>query len=188
MEKAKQTISKHLQRVVQLLAVLMLLAGCQWGVPPQGLTIEVKDVLSGRDFEVAGVATIPDITERIRLEGIDVPDIRQAPWGAAAKSQLETYLRQQPALLETDAEPRDAFGRRLAYVWQGDRLLNETLVTEGYAIVTPHPPNSKYDRRLAQAQEHARVLGLGLWNPAQPMRVSPADFRGQQRRGVGSGE
>ncbi len=181
MEKAKRKIGKRLRGFVRSLALLLLLTGCQLGAPLQGLTIEVKDVLSGREFEVAGVAAAPDVTERVRLEGVDVPDVRQEPWGAVAKSQLETYLRKQPVLLETDAEPRDAFGRRLAYVWQGDRLLNEALVAEGYAIVTPHPPNSKYDQRLVRAQEHARVLGLGLWNPEQPMRVSPAAFRNQRR-------
>ncbi|XGV97815.1 MAG: thermonuclease family protein [Leptolyngbya sp. BL-A-14] len=67
-------------------------------------------------------------------------------------------------------------------------MLNEALVAAGYAIVTPHPPNSKYDQRLAQAQEHARVLGLGLWNPKQPIRLNPAEFRSQQRQNLGSGE
>ncbi|MBW4692637.1 MAG: thermonuclease family protein [Lyngbya sp. HA4199-MV5] len=178
----------HWLKGLGLVVFFVLLAGCQSNAPLQGLTIDVQRVLSGREFEVAGIATAPDITERVRLEGVDVPDVRQEPWGKAAKSLLETYLQQRSVLLETDAEPRDAFGRRLAYVWQGDRLLNEALVAAGYAIVTPHPPNSKYDRRLAQAQEQARVLGLGLWNPKQPMRVSPAEFRNQQRQNGGSGE
>lgn len=186
--KAKRTLGQRLMSVGLALAVFMLLTGCQPDVPRQGLTADVKAVLSGREFEVAGVAATPDITERIRLEGVDVPDVRQEPWGAAAKNLLETSLRQQPVLLETDAEPRDAFGRRLAYVWQGNVLLNEALVAAGYAIVTPHSPNSKYDQRLAQAQEHARVLGLGLWNPDQPMRVSPAEFRSRQRQNMGSRE
>ncbi|MBW4470267.1 MAG: thermonuclease family protein [Stenomitos rutilans HA7619-LM2] len=186
MKKAHDRVGHYL-KWLGLVVFFMLLTGCQPNVPVQGLTIDVQRVLSGREFEVAGVAAAPDLTERVRLEGIDVPDVRQEPWGTAAKRLLETYLQQKSVLLETDAEPRDAFGRRLAYVWQGDRLLNEVLVAEGYAIVTPHPPNSKYDRRLAQAQEHARVLGLGLWNPKQPMRVSPAEFRSQQRQKVGVG-
>ncbi|XGV96996.1 MAG: thermonuclease family protein [Leptolyngbya sp. BL-A-14] len=177
----------HYLKYLGLVVFFVLLAGCQPSAPRQGLTIEVTKVLSGREFEVAGVAAAPEVTERVRLEGVDVPDVRQEPWGIAAKSLLENYLRQPSVLLETDAEPRDAFGRRLAYVWQGDRLLNEALVAAGYAIVAPHPPNSKYDQRLAQAQEHARVLGLGLWDPKLPMRVSPAEFRSQQRQNPGNG-
>lgn len=187
MKKAHDRIW-HWLKGLGLVVFFVLLTGCQLSAPVQGLTIEVTKVLSGREFEVAGVTAAPEVTERVRLEGIDVPDVKQEPWGATAKDLLEKYIRQQSVLLETDAEPRDAFGRRLAYVWQGYRLLNEALVAAGYAIVTPHPPNSKYDQRLAQAQEHARVLGLGLWNPKQPMRVSPAEFRSQQRQNLGSGE
>lgn len=183
MKKTSDRVGHYL-KCLGLVVFFLLLTGCQPNMPLQGLPIDVTKVLSGREFEVGGIATVPEITERVRLEGVDVPDVRQAPWGVAAKRLLETYLQQRSVLLETDAEPRDAFGRRLAYVWQGDRLLNEALVAAGYAIVTPHPPNSKYDQRLARAQEHARVLGLGLWNPAQPMRVSPAEFRSQQRSGV----
>ncbi|PSB35601.1 nuclease [Stenomitos frigidus ULC18] len=167
----------------------MLLTACQSMVPSQGLTVAVKGIMSGREFEVEGTTAAPDVTERIRLEGIDVPDVRQQPWGEAAKAQLEQQLRNQTVLLETDAEPRDAIGRRLAYVWQNGVLLNEMMVAKGYAIVTPHLPNSKYDQRLLHAQEYARVLGLGVWNPAQPLRVSPAEFRSQRRQErVGRGE
>ena len=129
---------------------------------PQSFTAEVAHVVSGREFEVAGVATAPEITERIRLEGIDVPDVGQKPWGEAAKAQLEQRLRNQTVRIETDIEPRDAIGRRLAYVWQDSVLINEVLVAGGYALVKPHLPNSKYDQRLVHAQEHARILGLGI--------------------------
>jgi micrococcal nuclease len=173
-----------------LVASLVLLMGCQSAVPSQGLTVEVQHIISGREFEVAGVAAAPEVTERIRLEGIDVPDVSQHPWGEVAKVQMEQHLHQR-VLLETDAQSRDAIGRRLAYVWQDGVLLNEALVAKGYAIVAPHSPNSKYDQRLTHAQEYARVLGLGLWNPDQPLRLSPAEFRSQRRQergGVGSGE
>ena len=193
MKQAKGLVWKHWQFLMVKAAFFMLLAGCQPAMPSQGLTVDVQHVISGREFEVAGVAAAPDVTERIRLEGIDVPDVSQQPWGEVAKAHLEQRLHDQRVLLETDAEPRDAIGRRLAYVWQKGVLLNEALVKQGYAIVAPHAPNSKYDQRLAHAQEYARVLGLGLWNPDQPMRVSPAEFRSQRRvgsreQGVGSGE
>ncbi len=88
-------------------------------------------------------------------------------------------LGAQPVLLETDAEARDTDGRRLAYVWLNGNLLNETLVAEGFALAVSHPPNQKYDQRLAHAQDRARALGLGMWNPRQPMRSTPDEFRKQ---------
>ena len=84
----------------------------------EGLTVDVKHTSSGREFEVAGVAAAPDITERIRLEGIDVPDVHQQPWGEAAKAYLEQQLQHQTVLLETDCRTtrcdRSAIGVCLA--------------------------------------------------------------------------
>ncbi len=180
MEYSKSIPTVRLRRLAVCIALLWLLVGCQSAVSTSDLSVAVAQVVSGRDFEVAGVAAQPELTERVRLEGVDVPDVSQQPWGATAKSLLEKHLRGKTVRLETDAEPHDAIGRRLAYVWLGDRLLNELLVAEGYAVVAPHVPNSRYDQRLAHAQDRARILGLGIWNPTQPMRQSPAEFRRQQ--------
>ncbi|NEO50538.1 MAG: thermonuclease family protein, partial [Moorea sp. SIO4A3] len=29
------------------------------------------------------------------------------------------------------------------------------------------------------AQEYARIMGYGIWNPDQPLRLTPAEFRRQ---------
>ncbi|MCL6436501.1 MAG: thermonuclease family protein [Leptolyngbyaceae cyanobacterium HOT.MB2.61] len=165
------------------LSFCLLLTACQALNQPQGLTVSVQQVLTGRDIEVTGIVGHPEITERVRLEGIDVPDLAQHPWGEAAKNWLKQAIGNHPVLLESDLEPRDDNGRRLAYLWQNGQLLNEKLVAEGYAIATPHPPNRKYDQRLARAQDRARVLGLGIWNPSQPMRLSPGEFRSSKGGG-----
>jgi micrococcal nuclease len=49
-------------------------------------------------------------------------------------------------------------------VWVGDELFNETLVREGYALVTTFPPNVRYVDRFVSAQRSAREEGLGLWS------------------------
>ena len=159
--------------VLPLLLAMLALSGCRSSLTPS-LTVEVVQVSSGREVEVTGAA---EITERVRLEGIDVPDVGQGPWGEAAKSWLETAIGHRPVVLESDVEPRDAEGQRLAYLWRDGVLLNERLVAEGHGLVLPHAPNGKYDDRLSHAQDRARVLGLGIWNPSRPMRQSPADFR-----------
>lgn len=159
--------------LVSLLSLCLLLTACQTATPPQGFTANVVQVVNGQAFEVVGVVGQPEITERVQLEGIRVPSLHQSPWGEAAKMQLEQLIGQQPVLLETDTEMRDVHGQRLAYAWQHGVLLNEKLVAAGYALAKPHAPNDKYDRRLARAQDQARVLELGIWNPKQPLRQEP---------------
>ncbi|HIK16123.1 MAG TPA: thermonuclease family protein [Leptolyngbyaceae cyanobacterium M33_DOE_097] len=155
--------------IIGLLPLLCLL-GCQATILPSGLTVKVVDVWNGRDVEVTDVEYPSSITERVRLEGIAAPGLSQDPWGSAAQVRLVELLGDQPVLLEMDAELRDRTGRRLAYLWQQGRLLNEQLVAEGLVLFVPHPPNNKYDQRLAQAQDYARALGLGIWNEKNPLR------------------
>jgi micrococcal nuclease len=115
----------------------------------------------------------------VRLVGIDAPDLQQQPWGRAAKERLEAMIGGQPVLIEFDVQDKDAFGRRLAYVWQEGVLLNERLVAQGYVLSVPRAPNHKHDQRLSRAQEWARLMGQGIWNPEKPMRLTPAEFRRQ---------
>lgn len=178
--------SEHWQRVIRrsfvgfLAAWLILLIHPPAAIAAANLTLPVWQVINGRELEVGGISGYPEITERVRLVGIDTPDVDQAPWGEMAKQHLEQWVGSRAIVLESDAESRDDQGRRLAYVWSNGKLLNEQLVAEGYALAVPQPPNSKYDQRLAYAQERARLLGLGIWNPEHSMRLSPAEFR-QQR-------
>ena len=162
-----------------LLMFLFLVGGCQEAVKPQGMTVPVQRVLSGQSLEVA--ATLQD-SNRIRLIGIDAPDFRQEPWGEQAKKRLEELISNQPVLLETDVETKYCFNDRcnqLAYVWVNNKLLNEQLAKEGLVLASPRLPNSKYQKRIERAQEYARIMGLGIWDPENPMRQTPAEFRKQ---------
>jgi len=121
----------------------------------------------------------------VRLIGIEAPDLRQQPWGTAAKTRIEQLIGEtrgqqlilQSVLLEPDVQTKDSFGRWLAYVWHDGVMLNEQLIKEGYVLATPRSPNNKYNERLIRAQEYARIMGYGIWNPEQPLRLTPAEFR-----------
>ena len=166
---------------------LFLVGGCQATKNPEGLMVKIERVVSGQTLEWVDTSKQPPLLERVRLIGIDAPSVRQQPWGYEAKRGLEQTIgkmndRQfvlEPVLLESDVETVDRFGRRLAYVWKNGVLVNEQLVKEGYALCVPRPPNNKYDTRLARAQEYARIMGKGIWNPENPMRMTPAEFQSQ---------
>ena len=160
----------------------LLLLGCQAkkdtfqaGMVP----IKVVRVVSGQTLQVMGFREQPTLISEVRLTGISAPPTRQRPWGEASKERLTELIQDKssPVRLEFDLEAKDKFGRTLAYVWKDDTLINEQLIKEGHAIFIARSPNHKYDSRLERAQHWSRLMGEGIWNPEDPMRLSPSEFR-----------
>ena len=160
--------------------LVLLLVGCQpkasksKPIEPQ---VKIAGVTSGNTLNVIGIDSQPNLNTQVRLIGVDAPDRRQRPWGEQSPQRLQELIGNKLVKLEFDVEQTDRFGRTLAYVWQDGVLLNEQLVKEGHALFVPRSPNHKYDLRLERAQEFARIMGKGIWNPDKPMRITPTEFR-----------
>lgn len=144
--------------------------------------MKVQRTVSGQTIEIVRTADKIALLEQVRLIGIEAPDLKQQPWGEAAKNQLEKLIGGKQVLLELDVEEKDRFDRFLAYLWEDGVLVNERLVKEGYALATVRSPNKKYQQRLVNAQEWARLMGKGIWNPKQPLRQTPGEFRQQNNK------
>ncbi|MEQ8386653.1 MAG: thermonuclease family protein [Coleofasciculus sp. A1-SPW-01] len=175
-------------RLIALLiscSFLLFLGGCQSKQVTPGIPVQVQQVVSGQTIEVLDTTQQPALIVRVRLIGIEAPDLRQQPWGNAAKTRIEQLIGEtrgqqlvlQSVFLEPDVQTKDSFGRWLAYVWHDGVMLNEQLIKEGYVLATPRSPNNKYNERLIRAQEYARIMGYGIWSPEQPLRLTPAEFR-----------
>ena len=170
---------------------LCLLAGCQSAPPPKYPTIEITRVMSGQSVQWVDKSQQPPVIQEGRLVGIDAPDLRQEPWGEQAKQRLETITKsgQLPVSVEFEGTEPDKFGRRFVYLWQDGRLLNEQLVKEGYVLASMRNSSSvdhlangtKYRDRFLRGSQYARLMGQGIWNPDLPMRMSPAEFRKEER-------
>lgn len=160
---------------------LIFLVGCQSATTPQGVTVKVEQVVSGQTIEAIDPQNQSALISRVRLIGVEAPDLQQRPWGEQAKKRLEEAIDSKPVLLEFDVETKDQYDRQLAYVWQDGVLLNEQLIAEGYALFQSRSLNTKYDERLENAQEYARIMGRGIWNPEKPMRLTPSEFRERYR-------
>ncbi|KAM3090635.1 thermonuclease family protein [Phormidesmis sp. 146-35] len=159
------------RQISQKLGLLLLcfLLGCQRAEMPQGAIVPVEYVTPQQELEVGGIAGQPAITERVRLAGIVIPAQNRKPWGEAAQTQLAQLIHQS-VRLDSEESARDDRGQRSVYVWSKDTLINEKLVAEGYALAASPVSKSRYQRRLSRAQDRARILGLGIWNPQNPMR------------------
>jgi len=182
-----------------ILGLLVTLIGCRWhslspGESPQVATIpaRVERVLSGQAIEVTLLNQEPPERRSIRLGGIDTPDQRQAPWGTATQEKLTALIAKnnpqklvQVEILPASSSPNPSppgEGRTIAQIWRNRVLLSQELVKAGYALAklpkeTDELTPNKYQAELLQAQDQARIMGVGIWEPSQPLRLEPSEFR-----------
>lgn len=108
---------------------------------------------------------------KVRLIGVDAPESKNVfkkkigYYGKEAKEYLRTLLQNRRVKLELDIDPRDQYGRTLAYVYRDDGLfINAELLKNGYAMVMTVPPNVKYVEYFLSLQQESRDNMRGLWN------------------------
>ena len=69
-----------------------------------------------------------------------------------ASDYTKSLIEDKTVYLEYDASTEDKYGRLLAYVYLSDgRMLQEILLSEGYANLMTIQPNVKYVERLTAA-------------------------------------
>jgi micrococcal nuclease len=120
-----------------------------------GDTIEVR--LAGGDLE------------DVRYIGIDTPESVDPDepvqcFGHRASAVNEALVEGREVTLRFGPERRDAYGRLLAYVYVGGRLVNSVLVRRGLArtlTISPNDALAPFFSRLAGAAGRA---GRGLWS------------------------
>ncbi len=117
--------------------------------------------------------------EKVRLIGIDAPELQQKPWGKRSRKYLSDLLKtsQWRVFLEFDLEERDIHGRLLSYVWiSNKRMINIQMLSGGYAMLYTFPPNFRYVDEFKKAQEEARKKGLGIWGKGG-LKETPREYR-----------
>ena len=87
----------------------------------------------------------------VRLIGIDAPEsvnpdeTKNTPEGIEASKWLKDYLKDINEIqLEFDIERTDKYDRILAYVYVDEKMLNKTILENGYAKKMTIEPNTKY--------------------------------------------
>jgi micrococcal nuclease len=106
----------------------------------------------------------------VRYIGIDTPETvkPRAPvqcYGPAASAYNHRLVEGQRVTLRLDAEPRDRYGRLLAYVYRrrDGLFVNAELVRGGFARTLEIPPNTRHAGELRRLQRAARTAARGLW-------------------------
>lgn len=137
--------------------------------------ILVKRVIDGDTLQL-------ESGERVRLIGIDTPEIHESDklyrdahrtqqdirtiqeMGRRAWEFTEKLVEGKRVSLEFDVEKYDKYDRLLAYVYLKDgTFINAEIVKQGFASLMTIPPNVKYAHFFLKLYQEARNNRRGLW-------------------------
>ena len=142
-----------------------------------GLLISASTSFGDDSFRVVGIHDGDSITVlsvekkqiKIRLEGIDAPELKQA-FGSRAKEHLSSLIMGKDVTLIVKGE--DLYKRTLSKILLDSQDVNLTMISDGFAW--NYAKYSK-DKKFAEAEAEARIKKKGLWIDQDP--VAPWDWR-----------
>jgi micrococcal nuclease len=153
-----------------VVAILVLVAAWRYfstpPAPPDALAeglYDVRRVVDGDTLLLTNHA-------RIRLIGADTPETVKPnhpvePWGPEASEFTRQFVAGKQVRLEFDRERVDKYNRFLAYVWVGERMLNEELIRAGLARAElQYHYSSAKKTRFRRAEAEAKSAGRGIWS------------------------
>ncbi|MCU0807135.1 MAG: thermonuclease family protein [Candidatus Contendobacter sp.] len=132
------------------------------------LTCTVKSVFDGDTL----AASCPEGEVRVRMFGIDAPEMGQEPWGDRSKEALRGLLPRRD-WVRLRVMDRDRYDRTVAQVFAGERDVGLEMVRQGQARVYEQYNDSP---AYQQAEAEARRARRGIWEKPGGQR-DPATWR-----------
>ncbi len=134
------------------------------GPPPRSATAYVLRAVDGDTIEVR----LDGRDEYVRYIGVDTPETVKPDtpvqcFGPRAHRFNARLVAHKRVRLVFGVEPRDVYGRLLAYVYLGHRFVNAELARRGLARTLTIPPNDRFAFRFQRLQNAAARGGRGLW-------------------------
>ena len=107
--------------------------------------------------------------ETVRLIGVDTPETVKPDtpvqcFGPQASAFEHRHTEGKRVKLLVGVEPRDFYGRLLAYVFVDDRFLEVELLRRGLARTLTFHPNDRFALRFEKLERTAAKRRKGLWN------------------------
>jgi micrococcal nuclease len=136
------------------------------------------DEIRGKVVKIADGDTITvldadKVQHKIRLEGIDAPESKQA-FGTKSKQKMSDFVGEKEVVVTWSK--KDRYGRILGDVHLGNRHINLEMVQDGLAW---HYKEYSKSRELAEAEDLARTGKKGLW--ADKVPIPPWEFRKKEK-------
>lgn len=120
---------------------------------------------------IDGDTIVLNTGEKVRLLGVDTPELHHPRkiiqcFGTEAKGFTESKVLNRVVRLSYEGVKYDRYGRTLAWVWYGDRLLNRDLIRAGYGFSYRKYPTSRL-LEFNELERHAREGRVGLWGSCE---------------------
>ncbi len=130
-------------------------------------------VVSIADGDTITVLDAEKVQHKIRLQGIDAPEKKQA-FGTKSKERMSEKVGGEEVVVQW--KEKDRYGRIIGEVMIGSRHINLEMVQDGMAW---HYKQYSKSKELAEAEDLARKEKKGLWVDKEP--VPPWEFRKTER-------
>ena len=125
---------------------------------------------------IDGDTIVVEPDERIRYIGIDTPELGEPFFEQATGLQNKLVLGSRVRIDACREEPRDDYGRTLAFVRKGNVDIGEQLVRQGLArTLLMGPCGRAVARGYRSLERGAFRAGLGIWSLQNPRRVGHRD-------------
>lgn len=145
------------------LLALVILTGIGWlesaKRPEAPKTTETRTVVRVID----GDTLILNGDERVRLIGIDAPEVGEPGFVEAGQALAELAPVGSDITITYDRDRYDQYGRTLGYLSTDELFINQTLVEYGWAVPMAIPPNLTYEKDLSDAYRVAQKEKRGLF-------------------------
>ena len=141
-----------------------------------GALVPVVGVTDGDTIKVRVGST----TERVRLIGLDAPELKgDECWAQKASSRMQSLVQSRSVRLVADPtqDDRDRYGRLLRHVVTEDgRLAAQVLIEGGFAREYTYRTAYEHRGDYLAAEKRAKAKKLGVWSAAcsAPVVAAPA--------------
>lgn len=144
--------------------------------PGNSTNKQVTRIIDGDTFDVEG-------NTRIRLAGADAPEYPKGCLSEQSKIRLSELILGKS--VEIEEVEKDSFGRTVAFVFQDDLSIDQTVVSEGLAKAASEN-ESEYSSLLLGREDEAQKAKRGIWSDlcTQPSKPE-CKIKGNTRKGIG---
>ena len=141
--------------------------------PSRSETATVVRVIDGDTIEV----DLDGWRYTVRYIGINTPETNRPSrgvefYGPEASARNRELVEGKTVRMEFDVSSTDRFDRLLGYVYVDDEMVNATLISEGFAVASTFPPDTKFADRFENIQMQAMEIPSNPFQSYAPMLIA----------------